>query len=48
MFIPAVFAQIFIPSAEFVIPKGIQTNESNTEIEIQSVTIEAKISKCLT
>ena len=35
-------AQIFIPIAELVIPIGTQTNEANTEIEIQPVTFEAK------
>ena len=31
--IPAVIAQIFIPFAEFRIPKGTQTNEENAEIQ---------------
>ena len=30
--IPAVIAQIFIPTAEFAIPTGTQTNEPNAEI----------------
>ena len=32
-------AQIFIPTAELVMPKGTQTNESNAEIETQPVTL---------
>ena len=46
--IPAVIAQIFIPTAELVIPKGTQTNEADSEIEIQPVTLEVKITKCST
>ena len=46
--IHAVIADIFVPTAELVIPKGIATNEANTEIEMQPVTVEAKISKCST
>ena len=46
--IPAVIAQIFIPTAELVIPTGTQNNEANAEIETQTVTVEAKISKCST
>ena len=38
-------AQIFIPTAEFVIPTGTQTNEVNTEINTQPVTAESKINK---
>ena len=40
-------AQIFIPTAELVIPTGIATNEANAEIETQPVIFETKISKCL-
>ena len=46
--IPAVIAQIFIPTAELAIPTGTQTNEANPEIQTQLVIVEAKISKCLT
>ena len=46
--IPAVIPQIFDPIAEFVIPKGIPSEESKAEIEIDSVTAEAKIRKCPT
>ena len=41
-------AQSFIPSAELVMPRRIQTNEANAEIETQRVIVEAKISKCST
>ena len=41
-------AQIFIPTAELVIPTGTQTNEANAGIETQQVTVETKISKCST
>ena len=34
--IPSVIAQIFIPTAELVIPTGTQTNEANAEIETPS------------
>ena len=37
-------SQIFIPTAELVIPTGTQTNEANAEIETQPVTVETKIS----
>ena len=46
--IPAVIPLIFDPIAEFVIPKGIPSKESKAEIEIDSVTAEAKIRKCPT
>ena len=39
-------AQIFIPTAELVIPTGTQTNEVSAEIETQPVIVETKISKC--
>ena len=41
-------ARIFVSSAKLVIPTGIATNEANEEIKTKSVTVEAKISKCLT
>ena len=46
--IPAVIAQIFIPTAELLIPTGTQTNEANAEIETQPVTTETEISRCST
>ena len=39
---------MFIPTAELVIPIGIQTNQANAEIETQPVTVEARISKIST
>ena len=41
-------AQIFIHTAELVIPTGTQTNDANAEIETQPVTVETKISNCST
>ena len=41
-------AQIFVPTVELETPKRTQSNEGNTEIETQPVTLEAKISKFLT
>ena len=41
-------AQIFNLTVELVIPTGTQTNEANAEIQTQPVTVETKISKCLT
>ena len=43
--VPAMIAQIFILTAELVIPTGIATN---AEIERQPVAVEGKISKCST
>ena len=43
--IPAVFAQIFDPIAELVIPIEIPSKEAKAEIEIHPVTVEAKIRK---
>ena len=40
--ISAMISQIFIPTAELVIP-GTQTNEANAEIGTQPVTAETKI-----
>ena len=42
----AVIAQMFHPTAEHVIPIGIQTNEQSAEIKTQPVTAEARISNC--
>ena len=44
--IPEVIAQIFNPTAELVMPKGIPTNEANSEIKTHQVTAEVKIRKC--
>ena len=41
-------AQVFVPTAEFIIPTGTQTNQANAEIETQPVFVEVKISKCST
>ena len=46
--IPAVIEQIFSPTAKLVIPAERTTNESNPRIETEPVTVESKISKCLT
>ena len=43
--IPAVIKQIFIVAAEFPIPSGLSSNETNAEIETQPVTPEVKIRK---
>ena len=43
--IPAVIAQIFLPTTELVKPKRRQTNEANTETETQPLPVETKISK---
>ena len=48
LLIPAVIAQVFNPTAEFVIPTGTQTYEANEEFETQTVIVEAKIGKCST
>ena len=37
--------QMFNPTAELVILTETQTTEANTEIEMQPVTVETKISK---
>ena len=39
---------MFIPTAELVIPTGIQNHEANTDIELQSAVVEDIISKCST
>ena len=46
--ISGVIAQIFNPIAELVIPREIETNEVNAEIETKPVIFEAIISKCST
>ena len=46
--IHALITQIFIPTAELVIPTRIAASKSNAEVETQPVTVEAKISKCST
>ena len=46
--IPTVIAQMFIPAAELVRPTEMATTEANAEIETQPVSVEAKISNCLT
>ena len=46
--IHTVTAQNVNPTAELPIPTEAQTNEANAEIETQSVTVQTKISKCLT
>ena len=33
--LPAMIPQIFIPTAELIMPAGTQTNQANAEIEIQ-------------
>ena len=46
--VPVVIAQIFIPTAELLIPTGMATNKANVEIETQPVAVKAKISQCST
>ena len=41
-------AQSFNPIPEFVLPKGIPTDEAKPEIETQPVKAKVKISMCLT
>ena len=43
--IPAVVAQIFLPTVELVTLTGTQTSEVHAELETLSVTVEAKIRK---
>ena len=43
--IPATIAQMFMPTAELVMPTGISTNKVNAEIETQPVTVETRIRK---
>ena len=40
--IPAVFTQMFNPTAEITIPIGIPTNEAKAEIGSQPVIVEPK------
>ena len=42
---PAAIAQIFNPIAELVIPIGIPSKETKTEIKTQPVIVKAKIGK---
>ena len=44
VWIPAVIAQFFIPTAELVIPTETQTNEADAEIETQPGIVDSKIS----
>ena len=44
--VATVFAQIFNPTVELIIPIGISTKEAKTEIEVHAVTAQAKIRKC--
>ena len=46
--ISAVIVQMFIPTAELVMPTRTQTNEVNAEIEAQPVTVQTKINTCST
>ena len=46
--IPAVIVHIFIPTAEFTVPTGTQTNEANAENQTQPVYVGTKLSKCST
>ena len=43
----ALIAQTFNPTAELAIPTETLTNEANAETELQPLTSETKISKCL-
>ena len=43
--IPAVIAQILIPTAKLVIPTGTPADEENPEIEAQPLTAEMKRKK---
>ena len=44
--ISVAIAKIFSPTEKLVIPIGIQTNEVKAEIEINPVTLKAKLRKC--
>ena len=46
LLIIAVAAQIFILIAKPTIPTGIITKKAKAEIEMQTITVEAKITKC--
>ena len=43
--ITATVGQIFIPTAELIVPTGTQTNEASADIETQALNVEAIISK---
>ena len=43
---PAALAKILNPIAELAIPTGIPSKEAKAEIEIHTVTAEAKVRKC--
>ena len=43
--IPTMIAQMFISTAELVIPTETQTNKANAEIETQPATAEDRISQ---
>ena len=45
--IAAVMAQIFNPTAKFVIPLGITTKEAKAKMGTHPVIVEVKIRKCL-
>ena len=45
--ISAISVQIFIPTAELVIPTGTPTNEKNAEIETHPLTAAKNARKCL-
>ena len=44
--IPAVIAQIFVPTTELPTPAGTPTNEGNAKIETQRLTAETKTRTC--
>ena len=44
--IPAAVTQIFNPTAELVILRGIPTKEAKAEMETHPVSVEITISKC--
>ena len=44
--VPAVAAQIFIPTVEHTIITGTLTNDANAEIEKRPLTAETKTRKC--
>ena len=46
IFFPAVIAHIFNPIAKLVVSIAISSKEVKTEVEIHSLTVEPKLSKC--
>ena len=44
--IPAIIAQIFISTAELLIPVGIPTKEAKEKLETHPLIAETKIRKC--